>query len=109
MIARKLMCLVLAVTFLLVAVPVTMAGDTPPPGTDDHSIHPWDNNDGHASGGPVEVVTRPWSFFWFGSTGQLFWVTFNRSAPTETPQTRVITRSVRSEKNSAEFKAFGRR
>jgi hypothetical protein len=39
MIARKLMCLALAVIFVFAAVPVTVAGDTPPPGTDDHNIH----------------------------------------------------------------------
>jgi len=107
MIARRLLCMLLAVVFALATVPLTVAGDTPPPGMDDRNIHPWDNNDGHGSGGPAEVVTRP-VIFWFGQTAQVFWVTFARA---ERPAAKAATAKQTKLRNAprlTESQAFGR-
>ena len=109
MIARKLVCLLLAAIFALATVPVTLAGDTPPPGIDDHSIHPWDNNDGYgATGGPAEVSTRPVIFFWFGQTGQVFWVTLQRVERSAEKNTASRTLTRQNRNRSTESQAFGR-
>lgn len=108
MIARKLLCLLMAVVFVFATVPLTLAGDTPPPANDDQNIHPWDNNDGHAAGGHSEVVVRPGILFGFGPAGQLFWVNIARvesSAPTATAAKQPVTRSAN---RSAKSKAVGR-
>jgi len=60
MLIKKLTCLLLALVFICsLAVPVALAGDTPPP-SGGGDIHPWDNNDGQKfSDGPLEAYRRP--------------------------------------------------
>jgi len=94
MIARKLLCLLLALVFAFATFPPALAGDTPPPDKDDHSIHPWDNNDGHAASGPSNVIVLPGIFFGFGPSGQLFWVSITRvqSSPQRATSVRQLER-----------------
>jgi hypothetical protein len=93
MIARKLTCLVLAFVFALgMFIPAT-AGDTPPPGTDDNSIHPWDNNDGFSShGGHTEVYSYPSVIFLIGPMHSAVWV-FVRQNDKSTAPPVVSTRN----------------
>ena len=99
MIARKLICLLMAFVFALAVSVPALAGDTPPPGTDDYSIHPWDTSDGlGAGGGHTEVYSHfivvP-VFCHFPSTF-LFLVSKADSRPspsvtsTETPERRPL-------------------
>jgi hypothetical protein len=93
MIARKLTCLFLAVVFALAMVVPATAGDTPPPGSDDKNVHPWDNNDGFgARGGPLEVYSRPIIIFAFGYSRPAVML-FSKSGSRISPEPWTITRT----------------
>jgi hypothetical protein len=108
MIARKLLCLLMALVFVLATAPLTLAGDTPPPANDDHNIHPWDNNDGHAAGGHAEVIVRPGILFGFGPAGQLFWVHIARVGSSASTAAAAKPSVTRSANRLAKSRAVGR-